>query len=437
MTRLRIAMVSEHASPLAALGGADAGGQNVHVAALATHLARAGHEVVVHTRRDDAALPRRVVLDTRATGGGAGRVVVDHVDAGPPVAVPKDDLLGYMDEFAAALADRWRHERPDVVHAHFWMSGLAGLAAAGPRSIPVVQTFHALGVVKRRHQNGRDTSPAARPAIERRLVHEVDHVVATCTDEVTELRRLGATPDRTTIVPCGVDTACFTARGPLSPPRRAGLRRLVAVGRLVERKGFADVIDALADVPDTELLIAGGPAAAGLADDPEARRLRARAAERAVGDRVRLLGRLGRAELPALLRSADAVVCVPWYEPFGIVPLEAMACGVPVVASAVGGLTDTVVDGVTGVLVAPRRPDDLAVALTALLADPDRRRALGAAGADRARLRYRWSRVAADTAAVYRRLLDRRQHAVTAVAAVDVPAAEVPVASGAVAGRMA
>src|SRR5436305_8491418 len=181
---MKIAMVSEHASPLAVLGGVDAGGQNVHVAALATAMARRGSSVVVHTRRDDRESERRVPL--------VGGVLVDHVDAGPPTPVPKDDLFDWMPEFAADLSEQWAADRPDVVHAHFWMSGWAALAAAGPLGIPVVQTFHALGSVKRRHQGSKDTSPAARDGAERQIVDEADHIVATCSDEVFELRRLGA-----------------------------------------------------------------------------------------------------------------------------------------------------------------------------------------------------------------------------------------------------
>ena len=145
----------------------------------------------------------------------------------------------------------------------------------------------------------------------------------------------------------------------------------------------------------------GGPDAAELAGDAEYRRLASIADRAGVSDRVRFAGRVPQPEMPALIRSADIVVSVPWYEPFGIVPLEAMACGVPVVASAVGGLIDTVVEGSTGLHVPPRRPDALAFVLRQLLADPVRREAFGIAGADRARARYAWSRIAADTATVY------------------------------------
>jgi glycosyltransferase involved in cell wall biosynthesis len=327
-------------------------------------------------------------------------VVVHHVDAGPPTAVSKDDLLPYMDAFAEQLVVAWRTDRPDVVHEHFWMSAYAALRAARERPVPVVQTFHALGVVKRRYQGDDDTSPPERAAIEREIVRRADEIVATCTDEVFELVRLGATHDRLTVVPCGVDLDLFTPDGPREP-RRSGRRRLLSVGRLVKRKGIGNVIEALAQLPDTELVVAGGPPRAELEDDAEARRLLRIAEASGAGDRVELRGRVEREDLPALMRSADVVVCAPWYEPFGIVPLEAMACGVPVVVAAVGGLVDTVVDGVTGAHVPPRRPDLLAGALAGLLADPPRRAALGKAGARRARRRYGWDRVAAATLDAY------------------------------------
>jgi glycosyltransferase involved in cell wall biosynthesis/phosphoheptose isomerase len=391
---MRIDMVSEHASPLAVLGGVDAGGQNVHVAALACALARRGGEVVVHTRRDDPALPERVPL--------ARGVTVHHVDAGPPRVLPKDDLLVHMPAFADALVEAWRADRPDVVHAHFWMSGHAALLAARHVPVPVVQTFHALGVVKRRYQGDDDTSPPERLALERDIVRRADEIVATCTDEVFELIRLGATRDRLAVVPCGVDLGLFTPDGPRDP-RTPGRGRLVAVGRLVPRKGLGNVIEAMAALPGTELVIAGGPPREELRDDPEAARLRRIAEDHGVADRVELRGRVGRADLPALLRSADAVVCAPWYEPFGIVPLEAMACGVPVIASAVGGMIDTVVDGVTGVHVCPRDPDRVAEAARGLLEDPARRAAFGRAGVRRAQRRYDWDRIAAATLDVYAR----------------------------------
>jgi glycosyltransferase involved in cell wall biosynthesis len=396
---VRIDLVSEHASPLAAIGGVDAGGQNVHVAALAAGLARRGHEVTVHTRRDDDALPERVVT--------ADGYDVAHVPAGPPRALPKDELLPHMAEFARVLREQWTAAPPDVVHAHFWMSGLAAVEAAADLPTPVLQTFHALGSVKRRHQGAADPSPASRIDLERGLCRAVDHVVATCSDEVFELRRLGLPRDRATIVPCGVDTSAFTPRGPVA--QRSGRSRLLVLGRLVERKGQDDAVRALRAVPDAELVVVGGPPRGAIDADPEVCRLRAIAVEEGVADRLVFAGAVPRADVPAWVRSADVVLAVPWYEPFGITPLEAMACGRPVVATAVGGLVDTVVDGVTGDLVPPRDPARLGAVLAALLADDERRSAYGAAGVRRARARYRWSRVVADTDAVYRQVLAHRR----------------------------
>jgi len=396
---MRIDLVSEHASPLAAIGGVDAGGQNVHVAALAAGLARRGHDVTVHTRRDDEALPDRVVIHDGYD--------VAHVPAGPARALPKDELLPYMPAFARVLQGQWAEQPPDIVHAHFWMSGLAAVDAAADLPVPVLQTFHALGSVKRRHQGAADTSPGERVELERRLCRDVDHVVATCSDEVFELRRLGLPTDRVSIVPCGVDTSVFTPRGPIAP--RSERRRLLILGRVVERKGHDDAVRTLCALPDAELVVVGGPPADEVDDDAEIRRLRAVAAEEGVAERLLFTGSVARADVPAWIRSADVVLAVPWYEPFGITPLEAMACGRPVVASAVGGLVDTVADGLTGELVPPRDPGRLGEVLTSLLADDERRAAYGAAGVQRARARYRWNRVVADTEAVYRHVLARRR----------------------------
>jgi glycosyltransferase involved in cell wall biosynthesis len=394
---MRIAMVSEHASPLAAVGGVDAGGQNVHVESLARVLARAGHDVTVHTRRDSAELPDRV----RTADG----VLVEHLDAGPAAPVPKDELLPLVGQLGSQLAARFAADPPDLVHAHFWMSGLAALSATRDLDVPVVQTFHALGVTKRRFQGRLDTSPPVRIRLERALARDVDRVIATSTDEVSELVRLGAVRSRITVVPSGVDVEQFSPDGPVA--ERGDRPRVLCIGRLVPRKGFDTVIRALVAVPEAELLIAGGPAGDELAGDPEAARLTRLAERFGVADRVRLIGAVPRPDVPALLRSADLVVCTPWYEPFGIVPLEAMACGVPVVASAVGGFLDTIVDGATGTLVPPRRPDRLAAAMRRLLAEPFWREAYGTAGVDRARSTYSWERIATATLAVYQDVLGR------------------------------
>ncbi|MCW2890056.1 MAG: D-inositol-3-phosphate glycosyltransferase [Streptosporangiaceae bacterium] len=387
-------MVSEHASPLAALGGADGGGQNVHVAALAVALGRRGHRVTVFTRRSDESLPEKVRI--------APGVTVEHVPAGPPGPVPKDELLPYMPEFGRYLGRRWHTRRPDVVHAHFWMSGLAALAAAREFDLPVAQTFHALGVVKRRYQSASDTSPPERRRLEARIARESGLIIATCSDEVQELCALGVHGDSVTVIPCGVDLERFRPSGPVAP--RGGRPRVLSLGRLVPRKGVDTVIEAMAHVPGAELLIAGGPPMPELDRDPEVRRLRDLAQARGLTDRVVFLGQVPHEDAAALMRSADVIVSVPWYEPFGIVPVEAMACGVPVIGSAVGGHLDTISDGFTGLHVPPRDPAVLAGRLRELLGDRRWRAALARAGAARAHARYSWERIAALTDTAYERL---------------------------------
>jgi glycosyltransferase involved in cell wall biosynthesis len=404
---MRVAMISEHASPLAAVGGVDAGGQNLHVAELAAALARQGHEVTVYTRRDDPGLADRVTCS-------AGFDVV-HVAAGPPAPIGKDELLPYMRGFGRWMRRRWAVGgwRPDVVHAHFWMSGVAAHEATAGLDVPVVLTFHALGSVKRRHQGSADTSPPGRIAIERRLAQACDRVIAQCDDEVHELAALGVNPTQISVIPSGVDLERFGPTGERAP-RRPGLARILTVGRLVARKGYQDLIRALPSVPATELVIAGGPPHGHL-DDPEAVRLRGLASDLGVADRVVLLGAVARADMPSWYRSADVLACTPWYEPFGLTPLEAMACGRPVVTYAVGGLAESVHHDVTGVHVRPGDVGGLVVALRDVLGDPRRRERYGRAALARARTRYAWDGTAAEVAAVYAEVAADRRLERTAV----------------------
>lgn len=394
---MKIAMVSDHASPLVAMGGVDTGGQNVHVAALSAAFVGRGHEVQVFTRRDDESLPERVHAD-------AGYDVV-HVPAGPPRKIPKDELLPHMQEFACGLRRHFSESTFDVVHSHFWMSGLTARLASRTCGVPLVHTFHALGMVKKRYQGAADTSPPERIALECKIGQSADAVAATCSDEVFELVRMGIPRSRIAVVPCGVDTDEFRPDGPCAP--RSERFRLTTVGRLVRRKGFDVAIRALTALPDAELVIAGGPASGSVREDEEGCRLLDLAEELGVRTRLVMPGQIPRDRMPELLRSTDVVVCSPWYEPFGIVPLEAMACGKPVVASAVGGLTDTVVDGVTGVHVPPRNADALGRALHRLLAQSVQREQFGHAGRDRAVQRYSWHRVAGETERVYESVLRR------------------------------
>lgn len=382
---MRIAMISEHASPLATGGDATGGAQQRHVADLSTALAELGHEVRVYTRRDDPELPTTVPL--------SDRVLVVHVPAGPARLVPADLLLPHMGDFAQWLGNEWRDGgwTPDVAHAHFWTSGLATVTAARQIDIPVVQSFHELGGVESSAQG------ASRSGYERALGRAVDRVVAQSQDEVRGLVRIGVPRAQLTVVPAGVDSDRFTPEGPTveRDPERS---RILSVGRLVERKGFGDLIAAMRYVPGAECVVIGGPPAAQLTADPRALRLRALAEHFKVADRFRLVGAVSSKDLPKWYRSADVLVAGEWNEQFA---LEAMACGVPIIGTTDGNLTETVVDGLTGDLVPARDPRAMGSAMRRLVNDRVRRFTYATAALDRARQAYSWKRVAAQLGSVY------------------------------------
>jgi glycosyltransferase involved in cell wall biosynthesis len=391
---VKIDLVSEHASPLAAIGGADAGGQNVHVAALARGLAALGNEVRVLTRRDRSDLPASVAM--------APGIEVVHLDAGPAAPIPRDDVWHHLPELAERVAALWSAAPPDVAHAHFWMSGVASVAAAGSAALPVALTFHAFGAEKRQHQGGADTSPPERIPAEAALTRDVDLIVATTRAECRMHLAAGVAVPRIDYVPCGVDTRRFRPAWERQRPGRDSSFTLGFVGRLVDRKGILDLFEALASVPDVRLVVVGGEGPP--ERDPAVDRYREAAGALGVADRVTFLGGVARGQVPGVLRRVDAVVCCPWYEPFGLVALEAMASGLPVIATRVGGLAETVVHEVTGLHVPPRSPGDLAAAIEALRRDAGRRLLFGMAGRRRAR-RYSWDRVALTTAQSLGRLV--------------------------------
>jgi D-inositol-3-phosphate glycosyltransferase len=391
-------MISEHASPLATLGGEDSGGQNVYVAELARRLGAMGHRVDVFTRRDSDLLPEVVPF------GEGVRVV--NLPAGPPESVPKDDLFPFM----AALRDtfyQFAREEPnayDLVHANFWMSGWMACEVKRDLGLPFAQTFHALGETKQREQGARDTSPPERQSAEFRILEEVERVLATCPAEVEELTTLyEADPTRLSLVPCGVDTRTFRpvdrreARKALGLPDRP---TVVYVGRLVPRKGVDTLVEALALLPgwlDARLLVVGGEPGG----SPEVERLAALAGALGVAGRVTFTGSRPQWELHRYYSAADAAVSVPHYEPFGMTPLEAMACATPVVGSKVGGIKTSVADGETGYLVPPKDPEALAGRLARLLSDEVLRDRMGRAARRRIEEHYTWERVATLAASAF------------------------------------
>jgi glycosyltransferase involved in cell wall biosynthesis/phosphoheptose isomerase len=410
MSGMRIAMVSEHASPLATLGGADGGGQNVYVAQLAGELARLGHAVDVFTRREDPHAPRISLA--------GDRVRVVQVDAGPPAVLPKEALLPFMPDFAAAMrAFVAAGPGYTLIHANFFMSGLVALELARDFDLPVVITFHALGRVRRLHQKEADGFPDARFAHEDRIVAEADRIIAECPEDEADLIGLyAADPLKLRMIPCGVDTEAFrpvereAAREALGLPATAPV--ILQLGRMVPRKGIDTAIEGFAAAglgSEARLLVVGGRAPVpDPACDPELARLMAVAEASGVAERVRFEGARPRSALPLYYSAADAFVTAPWYEPFGITPLEAMACACPVVAADVGGLRYTVADGETGFLVPPRDPAAIGQRLAALVARPAAARAMGEAGRARVTERFTWRQVALQMEEVYRETRAKR-----------------------------
>jgi D-inositol-3-phosphate glycosyltransferase len=369
---MRIAVVSEHASPLT-----DDLGQGTHVAQLSAALQDLGNEVVVYTRRDDEAAPERIHT-------AAGYDVV-HVPAGPARKLSENEVVPHLGEFAEFLERRWRPCPPDVVHAHHWTSGLAAVIGTRRCRVPVVHSCDAGGTGD--HQPRADA--------ERLVARRASWIMAPSPPEASALRRLGVRRDRISVVPSGVDVDHFQPDGPAAGRGRP--HRLVTVGDLLPCNGFTDVIAALSAVEDAELVIAGRILdGGGFADE-----LRRLAGELGVLDRVVFAGEVPGARLPALLRSADVVVCAPWSDPFGVVALAAMACGVPVVATAVGALEDVVVHDITGLHVPPREPRVLARSLRRLLGDRTLREELGTAARDRVLARHSRDRLGKEALAVY------------------------------------
>ncbi len=413
----RIAFISEHASPLGRLGGADGGGQNVYVGNLAHQLSRLGYLVDIYTRRDDPGLPQ--VVDWRAG------VRVIHVGAGPARALPKEALLPYMPQFAQAMLRfiQGGALRYALVHANFFMSGMVAQRLKRRLGLPYVITFHALGRVRRRCQGEADGFPDARFGLEEALMRDADCVIAECEQDRRDMLTLyAAEPVRLAVVPCGVDPDEFwpvgaSARTTLGLPERDFI--VLQLGRMVPRKGVDNVLRALRLLLDqhrivARLLVVGGEDGADPMATPEIQRLAQLAGALGIDDQVSFAGAQPRHRLREYYSAANVFVTTPWYEPFGITPLEAMACATPVVGSAVGGILSTVLDGQTGFLVPPNDPAALAVRLARLQRDPALALRMGWTGLRRAHRHFTWGRVALQVASIYREVLARAPAAAVA-----------------------
>ena len=403
-----IAMISEHASPLATIGGVDAGGQNIYVAHTARHLANLGYCVDIFTRRDREDLPD--VVDWLPG------IRVIHVRAGPATFVRKESLLPYMAQFARVVVEhateaQARGNPYAVCHAHFFMSGLVARRLKQELRIPYVVTFHALGRVRLLHQPN-DEFPPERCVLEQMVIDTADAIVAECPQDESDLTRHYRTPSsRLRMIPCGFDPDEFApmsraeARAHLSLPLDRPI--VLQLGRMVPRKGVDTVIRALGVLfrryaLSPLLLIVGGEASTPDPEvTPEIGRLQRIAAEEGVAAHVIFVGQRPRDVLRHFYCAANVFVTMPWYEPFGITPIEAMACGIPVVGARVGGVQYSVEDGRTGFLVEARNADALARRLAHVFSDPAIPRLLGKRACRRAWERFTWQQISRSLADLY------------------------------------
>ena len=391
---LHVAMLSVHTCPLAALGGKETGGMNVYVREVSRELGRMGVSVDVFTRSQDPSIPRVVRLGERA------RVI--HLAAGVEAPMARERVYDHLDEFVEGI-EAWRIAEAidyDLIHAHYWLSGVAALTLKTRWSVPVLQMFHTLGRLKNRvARSAAELEPAVRLEEETRIVSAADRIVAANVVERAELLRdYAAHASRIATIPCGVDTDLFTPGDGAEARRRLdldGRPLLLWVGRIAPIKGLDTLLDAVARLSesgqDMRLLVVGGDTDERTSGHETS--LRQRIERLGLGDSVRFLGPQPQGVLPLYYAASDVTVLPSYYESFGMVALEAMACGSPVIASRVGGLVTTVRDGVTGFLVPDGDVEALAERIETLVGDPELRWRLGREGV-RWAAQHRWPCVA-------------------------------------------
>lgn len=405
----RIAFISEHASPLAVLGGADSGGQNVYVDRVARHLCKIGYEVDIFTRWDDPNQAHIVRYE-------AGMRII-HISAGEKVFIPKENLFQHMDEFAENMLNFIKKGRLsyEVVHAHFWMSGYVATIVKKVLGIPFVITFHALGKVRRMYQGSADGFPDSRFLIEEMIVSQADAVIAECPQDKDDLMiHYYAKQEKIKIIPCGFDRSEFYPMEKRLCAKRLGLdpneKIILQLGRMVPRKGVEDVIRGTSMIIKNKkipvrLLVVGGES-----DDPcpvktpEIGRLQRIAEQEGVIDRITFVGRRSRHLLKYYYNASHVFVSTPWYEPFGITPLEAMACGVPVIGTNVGGIKYSVEHDKTGFLVPVHEPEILSRRMQEVLENPIVARDLGLRAVKRVNRLFTWEIVASEVADLYEKI---------------------------------
>jgi D-inositol-3-phosphate glycosyltransferase len=407
-----IAFISDHASPLADLGGVDTGGQNVYVGQLCRFLADHGYQIDLYTRWEDKGQLQVV--------NWLANVRVIHIKAGPVQIMPKEELLPFMSEFRENMLAFMHREgmNYELIHAHFFMSASVAAEIKQLLGIPFTITFHALGYIRQLHQGSNDRFPAERVAIEKEVALQADQIVAECPQDRDDLiKHYGVPAEKITIIPCGFSEEEF------HPVDKSQAREVLALqpdepvllqlGRMVPRKGVDNVVKAIGKLRQkgkkVRLLIVGGESdEPDPQKNPELARLHDIAETHNVLDAIHFVGRKGRDLLKYYYSAADIFITTPWYEPFGITPLEAMACGTPVIGANVGGIKYSVVDGETGALVSPENPDELADKVSKLLSDQNELQRLGQNAIRRVHQHFTWKSVADKVNRLYEEILQRK-----------------------------
>jgi glycosyltransferase involved in cell wall biosynthesis len=424
---VRIAFISEHASPVALAGSEDAGGQNVYVDEVSRNLSQLGYKVDVFTRCDSDDTPE--VIDW----GPGVRVI--NLPAGPASFILKDELWPFMPAFRDAFLHFMERDEVqyDLIHSNFWMSGWVATELRRWLGIPVVHIFHEMGKIKQRYQESDDHSLQERIAVESQVIRDVDRIIARYPSEQAELvDDYGADPQKVVVIPAAADLEMFCpvkrdlARACLGIASKEFV--IVYVGRMLPRKDIRNVVRGVSLLirqcaatmrkgPKIRLLLVGGetfnpdPVAT-----PEIGELQRLAEELGITQHVQFVGKRPQDELCYFYGAGDVTVTTPWYEPFGLTPLESMACGRPVIGSAVGGITYTIADGETGFLVPPRDPQALADRLYELLKNPTLRRQMGKKGRRRVERKFTWPQVALHTARLYDTLIVKQEQPATTMA---------------------
>jgi D-inositol-3-phosphate glycosyltransferase len=396
------ALISVHGDPTAEVGKEGAGGQNVYVRELGLALAKRGCQVDMFTRREH---PNQPEITELAPGC---RTI--HLSAGPAEFIPRNNLFEYLPEFVEAWLDFQQRTGRNyaLIHTNYWLSGWVGLELKSRLGLPQVHTYHSIGAVKYRHVENPPQIAAIRHCVETAVLEQADCVISTSPQEAEDLRQLISQNGRIKIIPCGINTEHFGSLSKEVARQQLGIASdaqiIVYVGRFDPRKGIETLVKACACLPNSfHLYLVGGSREDGT-DFQEQQRIQALVNELGLNAVTVFTGRISQTLLPAYYAAGDICVVPSYYEPFGLVAIEAMAAGTPVIASDVGGLQHTVVHGETGLLFPPRDHIALKSAIHSLLENPILRESYGNAAQNWVQSRFSNSGVAAQIHELYQSL---------------------------------